>query len=187
MFIVWKWSGPRLLTCYYSAFWLPCFFASGLNPPQKLGIQVDNFAILSHQADPAKIRIKTKSTDDNMFVRRQRGELPGRVQACLPGHGDQHWRPDPQALSAPPLPKCLCIANIRQVLWSRRRKVWALILKSGIIFAMLQGPENNLHSWFWTKHNPRRSPASPGGAISSLWLEGWYSSKLVSLHYAAIL
>ena len=60
---------------------------------------------------------------DYMCVPRQRGEFPGWVSPCLPGHGHQHWRPDPKALRTPSLPKCLCLANLRQVLWSRKRKV----------------------------------------------------------------
>ena len=59
----------------------------------------------------------------SISVPRQTGELPGWVSPCLPGHGHQHWRPDPKTLRTPSLPKCLCLANLRQVLWSRRRKV----------------------------------------------------------------
>ena len=59
----------------------------------------------------------------SISVPRHTGELPGWVSPCLPGHGHQHWRPDPKTLRTPSLPRCLCLANLRQVLWSRRRKV----------------------------------------------------------------
>ena len=46
---------------------------------------------------------------------------------------------------------------------------------------MFQGPNNDLHGWFRTKHNPQWSLASPGGAISSLWLEGWSTFLILKL------
>ena len=168
MFIWWKCSTVPRFSAFSYSLQLPCFYVFGLNPTPIFRRQVDNFATLSYKADQVQ----------NFLP------LVQRIFWTVVSTSTWIWAPtlvSRSENSTSPISSQTPLSCQSSTSSLVKKGKGCEVCQPEIFAIMFQGPNNNLRGRFWTKHNPQQSLASLGGAISSLWMEGWLNFSIMKL------